>query len=143
MSIFHDLSIAKTVAQPMSLMGNYLSQFFIVVKLFISTFGTFTILVGAIIAIFRYCAYRFFHPTVNANLNNIRLDLARTIILGLEFFIASDVIETTITPDFQSLGILCVLVIIRTLLNFSLHKEVKELSMIPGSGVDYKDEKNK
>jgi uncharacterized membrane protein len=92
--------------------------------------------------IYRYALYRFINP-IKTNLNNIRLDLARTIILGLEFYIASDVIETTITPDFQSLGILCVLVIIRTILNFSLHKEVKELSIIPGSGVNISDEANK
>ena len=143
MSVFHDLSILNQVAQPVSIAGNHLNQFFIVVKLLISFFGTLTILIGAFIAIYRYILYRFIFSPLNANLNNIRLDLARTIILGLEFFIASDVIETTITPDFQSLGILCVLVIIRTILNFSLHKEIKELSKQPGSGVDIKDEINK
>jgi uncharacterized membrane protein len=142
MSVFHDLANLNQVAQPLSGIGSNLNQFFIVVKLFISTCGTLIILVGALIAIYRYAVYRFIHP-IKTNLNNIRLDLARTIILALEFFIASDVIETTITPDFQSLGILCVLVIIRTILNFSLHKEVKELSAIPGSGVHIKDEKNK
>ena len=83
------------------------------------------------------------HSSMDTNLNNIRLDLAKTIVLGLEFFIASDVIETTIMPDFQTLGILSVLVIIRTALNFSLHKEIKDLSNIPGSGVDIQDEKNR
>ena len=143
MSIFYDISTLNTVVQPLSLVGNQLNHFFIIVKLSISTFGTVIILIGAMIAMYRYVLYRFIHSAMQANLNNIRLDLARTIILGLEFFIASDVIETTITPDFQSLGILCVLVIIRTILNFSLHKEVKELSRTPGSGVDMADEKNK
>jgi uncharacterized membrane protein len=143
MTIFHDLSVLNQVAQPITAIGNHLNQLFIVAKLLISFFGTLTILIGALIAIYRYILYRFIYSSINANLNNIRLDLARTIILGLEFFIASDVIETTITPDFQSLGILCVLVIIRTILNVSLHKEIKELSNLPGSGVDIKDEKNK
>ncbi len=142
MSVFHDLANLNQVAQPITGIGANLNQFFILVKLFISTCGTLIILIGALIAIYRYVLYRFINP-IKTNLNNIRLDLARTIILALEFFIASDVIETTITPDFQSLGILCVLVIIRTILNFSLHKEVKELSTIPGSGVNIKDEKNK
>lgn len=142
MSVFHDLANLNQVAQPITGIGVNLNQFFILVKLFISTCGTLIILIGALIAIYRYVLYRFINP-IKTNLNNIRLDLARTIILALEFFIASDVIETTITPDFQSLGILCVLVIIRTILNFSLHKEVKELSTIPGSGVNIKDEKNK
>ncbi|MCX7120312.1 MAG: DUF1622 domain-containing protein [Gammaproteobacteria bacterium] len=143
MSVFHDLSAFHQIATPITAMGSNLNYFFILVKLFISVCGAFTILIGAAIAIYRYVLYRFINSAMEANLNNIRLDLARTIILGLEFFIASDVIETTITPDFQALGILCVLVIIRTILNFSLHKEIKDLSAIPGSGVDIKDEKNK
>lgn len=142
MSVFHDLTNLNQIAQPITGIGASLNQFFILVKLFISTCGTMIILIGALVAIYRYALYRFINP-IKINLNNIRLDLARTIILALEFFIASDVIETTITPDFQSLGILCVLVIIRTILNFSLHKEVKELSAIPGSGVNITDEKNK
>lgn len=143
MSVFHDLVMLNHTAQPMTVLGSSLSQLFIVIKLLISLFGTITILIGAVIAIYRYVLYRFIHVAAQSNLNTIRLDLARTIILGLEFFIASDVIETTITPDFQSLGILCVLVIIRTILNLSLHREVKELSSIPDSGVNIKDEKNK
>ena len=143
MTVFHDISALNHVSQPTIMASHHLVQFFIVVKLAISVFGTITILIGGLIAIYRYLIYRITHSSVDANLNNIRLDLARTIILGLEFFIASDVIETTIAPDFQSLGILGVLVIIRTVLNFSLHKEIKDLSSIAGSGVDIREEKNK
>ena len=135
MSIFHDLSMIDQAPQSITFIGNHLRHFFIVIKLIISVFGTLAILIGAMIAICRYCFYRITAFTQTVNLNTIRLDLARTIVLGLEFFIASDVIETTIAPDFQSLGILGLLVIIRTVLNFSLHKEIKDLSSIPGSGV--------
>ena len=135
MSVFHDLSTLYHSTAPITTLGSQINYFFILVKLFISICGTVTILIGAVIAIYRYVLYRVIDAVAGTNLNTIRLDLARTIILGLEFFIASDVIETTITPDFQALGILCVLVVIRTLLNFSLHKEIKDLSAIPGSGV--------
>jgi uncharacterized membrane protein len=129
MSIFHDMAaMMNNVNQPVTVVGTHLNYFFIAVKIFISVCGAFIILVGAAIGIYRYIVYRCTHASTQANLNDIRLDLARTIILGLEFFIASDVIETTITPDFQALGILAVLVIIRTILNFSLHKEIKDLS---------------
>ncbi|MDP1573480.1 MAG: DUF1622 domain-containing protein [Coxiellaceae bacterium] len=138
MTLFYELANLNQAAQPLSMTGNYLNQFFVLTKLFISTFGTVAILIGAVIAIYRYLLYRFVNAT-KESLRAIRLDFARTIILGLEFFIASDVIETTIAPDFQSLGILCVLVIIRILLNYSLHKEVKALSEIPGSGIDAAD----
>lgn len=128
MTVFHELLSKPAVAQPILTIGSQLNHFFILAKLFIALLGTTTILIGAMFAIFRYFIFRVLRSQNITNINNIRLDLARTIILGLEFFIASDVIETTITPDFQSLGILCVLVIIRTILNYSLHKEVKELS---------------
>ena len=138
MTLFYQLANLNQTTQPLLMTGDYLKQFFVFVKLFISTFGTVAILVGAVIAVYRYFLFRFVDVT-RESLRSIRLDFARTIILGLEFFIASDVIETTIAPDFESLGILCVLVVIRILLNYSLHKEVKELSEIPGSGVDAAD----
>ncbi len=143
MAVFQDITVLYSASHPITVLGSKLSQLFILVKLFISLCGTLIILVGAMMAIYRYILYRCINTPLEPNLNMIRLDLARTIILAIEFFIASDVVETTITPDFQALGILCVLVIIRTILNFSLHKEVKELSTIPGSGVDARDEKNK
>ena len=140
MSAFNDLANVKQVVPPMTVIMGHLNQIFIVIKFAISSFGTLTILIGALIAIYRYFLYRFINVAAEKiNLRIIRLDFAKTIILGLEFFIAGDVIETTITPDFQSLSILCVLIIIRIILNYSLHKDVQELSKIPGSGVDIRD----
>lgn len=137
MSVFHDLTNLQATTQPLVLFGTDLKHLFILMKLCISTFGAVTVLIGACIAIYHYFMFRFFNAA--KGINPIRMDLAKTIILGLEFFIASDVIETTIAPDFQSLGILGILVVIRTLLNFSLHKEIKDLSQIQGSGVTMND----
>jgi uncharacterized membrane protein len=51
--------------------------------------------------------------------------LGRGILLGLEFFIAADIIGmVAIVPTFERLGILAVIIIIRTLLSFSLQTEV-------------------
>ena len=50
----------------------------------------------------------------------------RAILLGLEFLAAADIIGTVaITPSFQSLGILGLIVAIRTLLSFSLEVEIE------------------
>lgn len=103
-----------------------LNQILIFIKLLIALFGTLAIFVGAILAIYRYGLYRLTHRLITPN--NIRLDLANSIILGLEFFIAADVIETTIAADFSSLAILGILVIIRTILNYSMEHEIKNLS---------------
>lgn len=127
MSIFSTAAELVQTNQNMTVSVHFLNQFFGVTKLLIALFGALAILIGAVLSAYRYALYRFFNAqkfTVDA----IRLDLARTIILGLEFFVASDVIETTIAPDFTSLGILGLLVLIRTFLNFSLQKEVERLS---------------
>jgi len=127
MSIFTLISQSFQTHETVSIIANYLNQFFVFIKLLIALFGTLTIFTGAILAIYRYGLYRLGKPKYSAN--EIRLDLARSIILGLEFFVAADVIETTIAPDFSSLTILGVLVIIRMILNYSMEREIKNLSL--------------
>ncbi|MCS5478213.1 DUF1622 domain-containing protein [Corynebacterium sp. YIM 101645] len=54
-----------------------------------------------------------------------RQQLGRSILLGLELLVAADIIRTVaITPTFQSVGVLGLIVIIRTFLSFSLELEV-------------------
>ena len=107
-----------------------LNHIIIVIKRTISVLGSSIILIGALYAICRFLIKIGTTPTKNTNLNldMVRLDLGRTIILGLEFIIAADVIETTTTPDYYSLGILAVLVVIRTFLNYSLNHDLTALS---------------
>lgn len=64
----------------------------------------------------------------NKTLNVIRLRLGRVLILGLEFIVAADLIGTITTPDYYSLGILAIIVVIRTVLSYTINKEIKELS---------------
>ncbi|MCV7422493.1 DUF1622 domain-containing protein [Mycobacterium yunnanensis] len=58
--------------------------------------------------------YRFFRET-----------LGRTILLGLEFLVAADIIRTVaVTPNAQSVAVLAGIVAIRTFLSFSLELEI-------------------
>ena len=51
--------------------------------------------------------------------------LGRSILLGLEFLVAGDIIRTVaIDPTFASVGVLGIIVIIRTFLSFSLELEI-------------------
>ena len=55
-----------------------------------------------------------------------RANLGRAILLGLELLVAADIIGTVaITPSFESLGILALIVLIRTFLSFSLEVEIE------------------
>lgn len=98
------------------------------IKSVVSVIGTFIIVVGVMISLYRFVLLNF-TPKYSYDINLIRRDLGLTIVLGLEFIIAADVIETTTTPDYYSLGILGAIVLIRTFLSFSLSREISDLSM--------------
>ena len=54
-----------------------------------------------------------------------RLQLARGILLGLEFLVAADIIKTVaIELTFESVGILAAIVLIRTFLSFAIEVEI-------------------
>jgi uncharacterized membrane protein len=51
--------------------------------------------------------------------------LGRSILLGLELLVAADIIRTVAaTPTFESVGVLAIIVLIRTFLSFSLELEI-------------------
>jgi uncharacterized membrane protein len=91
----------------------------------IEIFGIITILLGGIAA-----TYRFFKEvriqTSPKAYENYRSALGRAILLGLEFLVGGDIIGTVaVEPTFRSLGVLSLIVIIRTFLSFSLEVEIK------------------
>ena len=55
----------------------------------------------------------------------LRQDTGRAILLGLEFLVAGDIIRTVATnPNFTEVGILAVIVLIRSFLSFTLELEL-------------------
>ncbi len=44
--------------------------------------------------------------------------------LGLEFELAADVLRTTITPTWNEIGQLAAIIVLRTVLNFFLQREI-------------------
>jgi uncharacterized membrane protein len=54
-----------------------------------------------------------------------RRRVGRSILLGLEFLVAGDIIRTVaVAPTYASVGVLAVIVVIRTFLSFSLELEI-------------------
>lgn len=54
-----------------------------------------------------------------------RRQLGRSILLGLEFLVAADIIRTVaVAPTFTNVGVLALIVAIRTFLSFSLELEI-------------------
>jgi uncharacterized membrane protein len=95
----------------------------------VSTIGILIIITGVVIALIQYVLSIFTGPlsTQGENINNIRLSLGRILILGLEFIVAADLIGTTTTPDYYAVGLLAIIVLVRTVLSFSISREIMSI----------------
>lgn len=56
----------------------------------------------------------------------IRLKLGRVLVLGLEFTVASDILRTAVAPTRQDILDLGAIVLLRTLLNYFLEREIQQ-----------------
>ena len=81
----------------------------------------------------RFSFRRACHDWLAAGLQEFRANLGRGILLGLELLVAADIIGTVaVTPSFENLAILGLIVLIRTFLSFSSKSRSKDAGR--GSG---------
>ena len=108
----------------------------------INLFAVLVIIVGFTLAAGRY-AFRYRKKTLDQNFSQFKVDLGSALTLGLEILILADVIETiTVTPTYQSLGILAFLVVIRTLVSWTLILEIEGHWPWQGSAGDEAEQTN-
>jgi uncharacterized membrane protein len=107
-----------------------LHQILLFIQHAVSFAGILIILSGVLLALCQYITNFLTGRLVKdaSRINAIRLNLGRVLILGLEFIVAADLIATTTTPDYYSIGIVAIIVIIRTFLSYSLNREIMALS---------------
>ena len=87
--------------------------------------GVVVLLLGALVATLAFAKRLVRRVTLHDAYHALRADLGRAILLGLEFLVIADIIGTVaIEPTLQNLGVLAVIVAIRTLLSFALELEV-------------------
>ncbi|NJD87584.1 MAG: DUF1622 domain-containing protein [Betaproteobacteria bacterium] len=87
--------------------------------------GVSVLLLGAVLAAAAFAFRVSRRTTFHDAYHELRADLGRAILLGLELLVIADIIGTVaIKPTFQNLGVLAVIVAIRTLLSFTLELEV-------------------
>jgi uncharacterized membrane protein len=91
----------------------------------ISLFGVLVIAGGFGLAAGRYAVgYRRLGP--EKSFKQFKINLGRALILGLEILVVADVIETiTVKPTLTSLASLAILVIVRTIVSWTLSLEVE------------------
>ncbi|MCK9376085.1 MAG: DUF1622 domain-containing protein [Syntrophobacterales bacterium] len=83
------------------------------------------IVAGALATIIIFVVRAVKEGAFDESYRRFRSDFGKAILLGLEFLIASDIVGTVaIGPTFTDLGVLALLVVIRTFLSFTLELEI-------------------
>lgn len=86
--------------------------------------GVLVIVIGAFVSSLIYI--REVSKKTECSYDTLRKRLGRSILLGLEFLVAADIINTvSIKPTMDSVLVLGVIIIIRTFLSFSLEIELE------------------
>ena len=79
------------------------------------------VLSGQTVELSHYDALRWRNSALDLNFKQFKIDLAQALTLALEILVLADVIETiTVTPTYQSLSVLAFLVVVRTIVSWTL-----------------------
>jgi uncharacterized membrane protein len=89
----------------------------------IEVFGVLVILVGIILASLNFI--RASQTDFTSRFRQYKIRLGQSLLLGLEILVAADIVRTVaLEPNFTNLGVLGLLVLIRTFLSWTLELEV-------------------
>lgn len=77
------------------------------------------------ISVLVYTAIKCFVQWIKKDNRRLRLNLAEGIALSLEFKMGSEVLRTVVVRDWEELGILGAVILLRGLLTFLIHWEIK------------------
>jgi uncharacterized membrane protein len=99
-----------------------------VIYLSISVLGALVVIWGVLEAMTRFLRAKVGTRVSDQIRENeaIRQHLGAHLLLGLEIFIAADIISSVVSPSWEKVGILAAIVAIRTVLSFFLRREVRQ-----------------
>jgi uncharacterized membrane protein len=87
--------------------------------------GIAIIVIGSLFASIHALLYLDHDKSLHTAYRELKQNIARSILLGLEFFIAGDIIQSvSLSPSFTTVGVLAVVVLIRTFLSWELTMEI-------------------
>ena len=87
--------------------------------------GVAFIAAGCFLGLVQYCRRLL---TGKVRMTEVRVTLGTYVLIGMEFLVGQDIIETVIDTNLEQLKSLAVIVVIRTVLEYFLGKEVQHLS---------------
>ena len=99
-----------------------------VVILTVSGLGAAVVVWGVIEAIVAFISLKFSSTKEDpvSKSETIRQHLGAHLLLGLEIFIAADIISSAVSPSWEKVGILVAIVGVRTVLSYFLRMELKQ-----------------
>lgn len=104
-------------------------------KLGIEAVSVAIILVAMLVALARLVG-----PSAGRRVHHVRMGLARSLSLALEFQLAADIVGTAISPDWDQIGKLAAVAAIRTFLNYFLQRELTaDEAASPPPGIAVRD----
>lgn len=86
------------------------------------------IAIGAIQALWRTLSPLMARRQTLGEKKLIWLHFARWLVLALEFELGADIVRTAISPDWQDIGQLGAIAVIRTFLNFFLERDMEKVA---------------
>lgn len=98
------------------------------VALGLEVLSVLTIVVGAMDALMRLAPALHIRKGSHGARRSAWLSLARWLLLGLEFMLAADIVRTAISPNWNDIGQLGAIAIIRTFLNYFLERDLEAAS---------------
>ena len=108
-------------------MNSYVLHAIDIFAIFAGLIGMGVILTGVIRSFFDFLYTEFRANKKYSSHNAIRYRLGVYLLLGLEFLVAADIIETIFKPSLEQLALLGGIVVIRTLLNYFLNQELEHI----------------
>lgn len=82
-------------------------------------------------AAFRSLLVFFRRASPQSATEDVRLRLSRWLVLALEFQVAADILKTAVAPTWDEIGQLAAVIVLRTVLNFFLQKEIEKSAPKP------------
>ena len=93
-------------------------------RLLLETTGAVVIGIGVVLALIKFA--RTLSAKSTDGFTEVRLLLAKYLILALEFQLGADILSTAIAPSWDQIGKLAAIAVIRTVLNHFLSREMQQ-----------------
>jgi uncharacterized membrane protein len=115
-------------------MSDILDQVINVAVLFVEACGAVVILLEVIRTIIRYVFS--FTRREQVDMPALRMRLGQSMVMGLEFQVAADILRTAVSPTWSDILFLATLIALRTVLNYLLERELTVLDEWTEEGVE-------